>query len=272
NVTGSTFQNTRDSVNGSAGLIVTAVSNQTVNLNVSNSDFLNLKTSGVETLARDTSTMNVNITDGGVAGNGNTFDPGSTGGVLNTGRAIRLNAEDTAHLNFNINRNELIKGSGGPIINVFGINTAHIEGRIDNNTDIRGGGVGSVGSPIFVHPEDASTAVVEIIGNTITQVGQDPGIFALAHGDGSGPSTDNGTLDITIKNNNITLTANAGGNVGIDTRAGSNAGDLSQTFVDVHNNTVTLANAAVDFGWLAREGSSTSQLYLENFQSGASNT
>src|SRR5262249_42428718 len=79
NVTGSTFQNTRDSVNGSAGIIVTAVSSQTVNLNVINNDFLNLKTSGVETIARDTSTMNVNITDAGSPGNpvantGNLFD------------------------------------------------------------------------------------------------------------------------------------------------------------------------------------------------------
>src|SRR5262245_31535413 len=168
NVTGSTFQNTRDSVNGSAGLIVTAVSNQTVNLNVSNSDFLNLKTSGIETIARDTSTMNVNITDGGVTGNGNNFDPGSTGGVLNTGRAIGLNAEDTAHLNFNINRNEKIYGQGGPIINVFGINNAVINGRIDNNnaannatSGIMGGGFGNAASPgsgINIHPEDNAQA------------------------------------------------------------------------------------------------------------------
>src|SRR5262249_27644059 len=151
--------------------------------------------------------------------------------------AIGLNAEDTAHLNFNINRNETIYGSGGPTINIFGINNAVIQGRIDNNPDIRGGGdLGSFNPVIFIHPEDASTGVVEIIANTITQAGADPGISAVARGATLGPSSS--TLDITIKNNNITLTdTNSAGNFAIDTRAGSIPGDLNQTFVDLHDNT-----------------------------------
>jgi hypothetical protein len=268
NVTGSTFQNTFDSMNGSAGLIVTAVSNQTVNLNVSNNDFLNLKTSGVETLARDTSTMNVNIADGGVAGNGNNFIP--TGSNLM--RAIGLNAEDTAHLNFNVNHNVKIYGAGGPIINVFGINTAVINGRIDNNPDIRNIVNDSAGSPIFIHPEDASTAVVEIIGNTITNQGHDPAIFVTPHGDGAGPSTDDGSLDITISSNTITNTFNtAAGNVGIDVRAGSNNGDTTTTYAKVTNNTVTLSANANDAAFLTREGSNISHLYFDGPVSGANN-
>src|SRR5262249_14484279 len=159
NVTGSTFKDTRSSINGSGGISMTAVLTATETLNASNNDFLNLKTSGVETFARDSSTMNVNLTDGNVVGNGNVFDP--QGG---TGRAIGLNAEDTAHLNFNVNRNSKIYGGGGPIINVFGINTAVINGRIDNNPDIRGGGLSVPGSPINVHPEDNSQAAIEISG------------------------------------------------------------------------------------------------------------
>src|SRR5262249_59253317 len=178
-VSGSTFKDTRSSTTGSGGISLTAVSSATINLSATNSDFLNLKTSGIETFARDSSTTNVDITDGNVNGNGNVFDP--QGG---TGRAIGLNAEDTAHLNFNVNRNSKIYGNGGPIVNVFGINTAVINGRIDNNPDIRGGGNGAAGSPINIHPEDNATAAIEVNNNVISQVGNDPGIFAFSHGDG----------------------------------------------------------------------------------------
>jgi hypothetical protein len=272
NVTGNTFSNTMDSATGSGGIAITSTGTATVNLNASQDNFLKLKTSGIETIAKQTSTMNVNITDGGTAGNGNVFDPGAG----NLGRAIGLNAQNTAHLNFNINHNLKIYGNGGPVINVFGINTATIQGRIDNNADIQGGGVGSTGSPIFIHPEDASTGVVEIIGNTITKSGKDPAIYATPHGDGSlGPSTDNGSLDITIKNNNITLAGSGtpgSGTVGIDVRAGANAGDLTTTYADISGNHVTLAAPADDIAFLAREGSSTSHLYLQGFTTDVNTT
>src|SRR5262249_4680581 len=179
NVAGSIFKDTKSSTTGSGGISLTAVSSATITGNAANNDFLNLKTSGIETFARDTSTTNVNITDGGTTGNGNVFDP--QGGL---GRAIGLNAEDTAHLNFNVNRNAKIYGSGGPVFNVFGINNAVIQGRFTNNTDVRGGGDGAAGSPLFIHPEDNATAVVDVSNNAVSQVGNDPGIFATPHGDG----------------------------------------------------------------------------------------
>ncbi|MER9919096.1 MULTISPECIES: hypothetical protein [unclassified Mesorhizobium] len=269
NISGSTFSNTKLSANGAQGLSFEAFGTASATVNISNSSFLSLKTSGVEAFARDTSTLNVNITDGGTVGNGNTFDP--QGGL---GRAIGLNAEDTAHLNFKILNNKKIYGNGGPVINVFGINNAVIMGRINNNADIKGGGVGSAGSAIFIHPEDASTGIIEIVGNTITGTGNDPAIFATPHGDGAGPSTDNGSLDLTIMNNNIALsgTGVAGsGAVGIDVRAGSNAGDLTNTYLNISGNTVTLAQPADDIAFLARIGSTTSHLYFQNFVGGANN-
>ncbi|MER9298674.1 hypothetical protein NKI38_19585 [Mesorhizobium sp. M0621] len=269
NIAGSTFSNTKLSANGAQGLNFEAFSSANATLNISNSNFLSLKTSGVEAFARDTSTLNVNITDGGTVSNGNTFDP--QGGL---GRAIGLNAEDTAHLNFKILNNKKIYGNGGPVINVFGINNAVIMGRINNNADIQGGGVGSAGSPIYIHPEDASTGVVEIIGNTITKSGNDPAILAIAHGDGAGPSADNGSLDLTIRNNNITLsgTGSAGnGAVGIDVRSGAANGELSSVYLNIANNAVTLAQPADDIAFLTREGSNTSHLYFQNFAGGANN-
>jgi hypothetical protein len=268
--TGNTFNDTRTSSFGGTQLMVTSVSTATVNLSIFNNDFLKAKTSGVETFTRDTSTMNVNITDGGTVGNGNVFD--RQGGLS---RAIGLNAEDTAHLNFNVNRNSKIYGSGGPVVNVFGINTAVINGRINNNGDIQGGGVGSVGSAINIHPEDSSSAIVEVIGNTISQIGSDPGVFAFSHGDGG--ANHSATLDVTIQSNTVTIagTGVAGnGVVGIDTRAGSNANDTIKTCVDVQSNAVTLGQPADDIAWLTREGSTTpnvSNLYLEGMVAGATN-
>ena len=269
NISGSTFSNTKDSANGAQGLSFEAFGTANATVNISNSSFLSLKTSGVEAFARDTSTLNVNITDGGTVGNGNTFDP--QGG---TGRAIGLNAEDTAQLNFKILNNKKIYGNGGPVINVFGINNAVIMGRINNNADIKGGGVGSAGSAIFIHPEDASTGIIEIIGNTITGTGNDPAILAIARGDGPGPSADNGSLDLTIRNNTITTSGSgvAGSGVpAIDVRAGVNAGELSIVYLNIGGNTVTLGQPADDFGFLAREGSSASHLYFQNFVGGANN-
>lgn len=268
NISGSTFSNTKLSANGAQGLSFEAFGTANATVNILNSSFLSLATSGVEAFARDTSTLNVNIGDG-TTGNGNTFDP--QGG---TGRAIGLNAEDTAHLNFKILNNKKIYGNGGPVINVFGINNAVIMGRINNNADIQGGGVGSTGSAIFLHPEDASTAVVEIVGNTITKTGNDPAILAIARGDGPGPSADNGSVDLTIKNNTITTSGSgtAGSGVpAIDVRAGVNAGELSIVYLNISGNSVTLGQPADDLAFLAREGSTGSHLYFQNFVGGANN-
>ena len=268
-MTGNVFKDTRSSTFGSGGVAITAAGNAVVTANIFNNDFTNLKTSGVEGFARDTSTLNANITDGGVVGNGNIFDP--QGG---TGRAVGLNAEDTAILNFNINNNAKVYGSGGPVVNIFGINNAQIQGRINNNGDMRGGGISTPGSIIFIHPEDSADAVVQVNGNTLTMAGQDPAIQALTHGDGAGPSPDNATLKVTITNNNVTLAGSSvvGDQVvAIDVRSGSNAGDVTQTWLNIANNTVTLLDPANDFAFLLREGSATSQIYLQNMGAGANN-
>ena len=62
------------------------------------------------------------------------------------------------------------------------------------------------------------------------------------------------------------------GSVGIDTRAGSNAGDLIKTCVDVQINAVTLSAPADDFAWLLREGSATSNLYVEGWNTNSNTT
>ena len=273
NVTGSTFHNNADSTNGADGLAVTSVSNSTVNLNVSNNDFTNLKTAGIDTFARDTSTMNVNITDGGTAGNGNTFTPGSI-----AMRAVGLNAEDTAHLNFNINRNPTMSGYGGPIVEIFGINSAVINGHVDGNTIANVGTTNRAGSPLDFDIEDNATAAIEASSNTINNAGQDAGIVAFAAGDG-GTTNNKASLDLTLASNTINLTGNNLNantfNDGILLNPGVNANDITTMTANIHNNSVTGITAGdgnVAFVIENSSGNPGSHLYLENFNTDTNTT
>jgi hypothetical protein len=273
-VNNNTFKDTRSSTNGSGGVAFTAVQSATMTLNIYNNSFLNLKTSGVETFARDTSTMTVNVYDGNVVGQGNTFDP--QGG---TGRAIGLNAEDTANLKFNILRNVKIWGGGGPIINVIGINSAVIEGRINNNTDIKGQGLSVPGSGINLHPEDNSRGTFEIKSNTVTNIGQDVGIWVFNHGDGT--SLLSPQIDATIGSNSVAIVNNGntgayvGATTGIQVQAGANNNDTAKTCVNVTNNSVTASptpiNGNNNIAEVTREGSTGSNLYFQGFVAGGSN-
>ncbi|WP_136616191.1 MULTISPECIES: hypothetical protein [Mesorhizobium] len=277
NVTGSTFQNTRDSANGSGGIAITTTGTATATVNVSNSNFLNLKTSGFEGFARQTSTLNVNITDGGTVGNGNTFDPTGTNQLS---RAIGLNAQDTAHLTFNINRNKKIYGSGGPVINIYGQDSANIQGRINNNGDIQNNNTSatSVGGPIFIHTTStAATAVVEIIGNTILNNGSSPSIEADVVGQGG--ASDHGTMDITIRNNTLTfagrnLTDSNLFNDGIYLTSGASNSDATTMTANVQGNTVTgitgpSGNVAFVIG---NFGGPSANFYLEGFTTDVATT
>jgi len=261
NASGNTFSNTRDSANGSGGIALTAVSSAVITLNATNNDFLNLATSGIETIARGTSTMSVNITDGGTVGNGNVFDP--QGG---TGRAIGLSAEDSSALTFNINDNAQIYGNGGPTIAIVGIDDAQVMGRIEDNGDIRGGGAGSVGSPVLVDSQGSAEVIVSVARNTISEVGFDPGIMGSSSGDGV---LLDATLDIIIADNDITL-AVSGFGVGIWVSSGANAGDVTVTAAYVHDNVVNL-DPMTDYAFVTREGSDTSNLYFQGFVAGADN-
>src|SRR5262249_14117052 len=123
---------------------------------------------------------------------------------------------------------------------------------------------------------------VEVIGNTISNIGQDPGIFANDHGDGAGPSTDSPVLDITIKNNKVALVNNGqtgggflGATTGIAVPAGATTGDLAITRALISGNQVTTSgtqfNGSDNVAFLLREGSSTSQLFLDGTVTGANN-
>jgi large repetitive protein len=268
-ITNSTFTDTTQHVTGAAGLSITGTSASTINLTVDTNNFTKIKNVGFQSFSKMTSTMNTNFIN-------NTVDFQTA----TTGRAVDISAQDTAHSNFNVNHNVKLYGKGGSPINIFGINTAVLQGRIDNNTDIRGGGLSSPGTGINVHPEDSSQGIIEISGNTISQIGQDLGIWTFNHGNGA--SLLSPQLDVTIVSNNISLVNNGGtgggyvgATTGIQVQAGANNGDLAKTCVDVRSNTVTAAPTAINgsdnIAEITREGSNTSNLYFKGFVSGASN-
>ena len=253
------FSNTQDSATGAAGLSVTAVSSANATVNVQSSKFLNMRTAGIQTYARGSAVMSVNITGGGNTANGNTFDPS----FPKLGRAIDLNAQDTAQLNFNINENPKIYGTGGPIINIFGTVNAQINGHIRNNPDIRNAGLSnSVGSAIYFHPEDSADGRVEIFNNTISGIGQDQAILLLNHGNGA--ALHDGVIDAIVANNTISLATAQANNSGIYINGGANAGDTNLVCGYVHNNAVTLGPPS-DFGFVVFVDAPTSHVYLQNF-------
>ena len=274
-IDGVTFNDTASSAFGAAGLSITSTGSSTVTANIDNSFFTAIKNAGYQAFAKSSSTLNTNVTD-------STFDPASaaSGGI---GRAIEIGATQTAHANFNINHNLKLYAKDGIAVNIFGFNSGVLQGRIDNNTDIRGGGVGSPGDGIAIHPEDDAQAIVEVIGNTITGIGSTTaaGIHAFNHGDGG--SLLSPVLDVTIKNNNINLVDNGvtgggynGGLFGVWVQAGANAGDTATTYVNVSGNTVTATggvpiNGSDNTAFNTREGSGASHLYFENIGAGANN-
>src|SRR5262249_18255474 len=118
-VTNSTFDDTTQHATGAAGLSVTSTSNSTVNLTIDTNNFTKIKNAGYQTFAKMTSTMNTDFIN-------NTVDQQTA----TTGRSADNSAQDTAHLNFNINHNVKLYAKGGSPVNIFGINSAVIQGRI----------------------------------------------------------------------------------------------------------------------------------------------
>jgi CSLREA domain-containing protein len=275
-VTGSTFDDTASAPFGAAGFSLTSTSASSMTVTVDGNQFTKIKNAGLQGFSKMTSTMNIDIIN-------NTFDPtGGAGGGI--GRGPDLESAGTSHLNFNINHNTKIYGKNGSAVNIVGFNTSVLQGRVDNNTDIRCGGVGSPGTGVVVSPQDDSTGTVEVIGNTISQIGKDNGVTVLTHGDGA--SAHSATLDATVTNNTITLITNGGsgagyvgGLFGIQAQGGSNANDTVKTCADVRNNAVSATPTAINntdnIAFRARAGSTSpnlSFLYLENFNTNATTT
>ncbi len=253
-VSGSTFSDTQASGTGAEGLSVRAQTTANVTFNVTTSNFLRLKTVGIFGVSQNTATLNANVKT-------SNFDPVAPG----IGRGVELTAQGTGVLNFNINDNPKIYSNGGTAVNIFTVDSAVAQGRINNNPDIRGGGAGSSGSGIVAQVNQNATLAVEISGNTISNIGTDMGIQAFSRLKTSGAG---GRIDATITNNNVSVSPGATSDIQVQAGA---VGSTESNVVcgNIRNNTTSGASGTA---FLEITGSAASSVFLDGFVTSATAT
>ncbi len=244
----STFSDTQSSGDGADGLEIFAANNANVELSVADSNFLRNATNGFAASAAGTAIIDVEIT-------GSTFDPQEGPGI-----AINLNAINNSRLNLDVRNNPVAYSNGGPAINVAAFDQAVIAGHISGNSDIQVGGAETSGSGIRVQVNDNASGALIVENNTISNIGWDSGIAVTSRPDLL--SAPNGRLDVTIRNNHVTITPQS--SYGIDVMGtGSNT-----TCAYVTGNTVDGAGIAA---FRARE-SGGGTVYLQGFNGSATGT
>ena len=253
-----TFQNSNSDDAGADGLEIELLNNTTLDLDVTGSVFSGNNTNGIQVISAGNSIVNsLDII-------GNQIDPGT--GI---GRAIDLNTNNTGTMNFNITGNTRLWSDGGNAVNVTAFAGSSISGRINNNTDIRTDvtttNAQSGGSGVRVAAEEQADIVIEINGNTISNIFQDNGIQVLARADLNAGTA--GRVDATINGNSVTLQAGAAFPLyGIETRAQ----EANTVCANVVNNAVTLGFGVAAFR--ARTSAASSTLLLEGFTTDAATT
>jgi hypothetical protein len=254
-VSGSTFRDTQSSGLGADGLEMLVRGTSNVTLDVNNSSFLRNRTNGLQVLVEDAGLGNVDVT-------GSTFDRQAGIGI-----GMDLSASDTGELTFNVIGNPLINSNGGPAFNTFADGNAVVRGRINNNPDIQVGGPSTSGIGIRVNSNESADVIVDASGNTVSNIGFDIGIDAVARGLGGaacGSTCTAGRLDVTFNNNDVTL-ADVSGLYDIRTQAQ----DSNTVCANITNNT---ASAAGIVAYRARTVDATSTVLLGGFNTNAATT
>jgi plastocyanin len=248
-ITNSTFSDTQSSGLGADGLEIELRGLSNLNADITGNQFLRNRTNAVQVLAQDSGSdvLSLDIT-------GNTMDV--DGGI---GKAIDLAAANGASLTFNVIGNPVLTSDGGTVVNVAGFGSATVEGRINTNADIQTGAM-SAGNGIKVAAEEAAQVVVEIDGNTVSNIYQDNGIQLLSR-------SGSGRLDVTVNNNGVSLQGGAAFPLyGIETRAQ----DSNTVCANLTNNSVTPGSALAAFRARTADGGAT--LYLQGFTVDATTT
>ncbi|MBN1668455.1 MAG: cadherin-like domain-containing protein, partial [Anaerolineales bacterium] len=248
-VTGSTFRDTQSSGLGADGLEITFDGSSNATIDVANSNFLRNRTNGLQVFSEGAALVNLDVT-------GSTFDRGTGIGI-----GMDLAANNSASLNFNVTGNPKIYSNGGSAVNIFADVSANVQGRINNNPDIRAGGVGTSGFGISAVANGNSTVVVLIDNNGISNIGWDGGIRVLSRLDTDGNPS--GRLDAVISNNTVTM-ADPVGLYDIWVQAN----DSNTTCANVTNNT---ASGAATAAFRVRESGSGTVL-LQGFTTDAATT
>ncbi len=153
------FRDTQTSGIGEGGFqfrsFSSAAGTPTTNIDIIDSDFLRIRTQGIQVIAEDDSVVSVDIT--------NSVIDSQTG----IGAGIDINGNDTSTVRFNIIGNPTIRSSGGAAINITSFISANVMGRIANNTNINvysqtPAGTGASGSGVRLLAQENSHLTVAV--------------------------------------------------------------------------------------------------------------
>ncbi|MCK7594972.1 beta strand repeat-containing protein [Pseudomarimonas salicorniae] len=254
-VSNSTFRDTQSSGNGADGLEILARGTSSLTVDVVNSQFLRNRTHGLQVQVADNASVGIDVT-------GSRFDRGTGSGL-----GIDLDASGSGSLTYNVIGNPLISASGGHAFNSFATGNAVVRGRVNNNPDIQVGGSGTSGTGIRLNANESADMIVEVSGNTVSNIGFDIGIDVQARdllGAACGTLCSAGRLDAVIDNNSVTL-VDAFGLYDIRTQAESS----NTTCAQVINNTTSGAGTVA---YRARTSAADSTLLLQGFSVDATTT
>lgn len=245
-----TFRDTQSSGIGEGGLQFRSfgAGAPTSNIDVINSDFLRLRTQGIQIGAEDSSTVNVDIVN-------NVIDS-----QADIGAGIDINGNDTANVNFNINTNT-IQSRGGHSVNITSFLDADVMGRITGNT-ITANGSGAGGSGVRVVAQETSQTTVSINTNSLTAgAANNSSMIDLQ------ARFDTARLDATVNGNTIDSDATALANINV-TSGSSTAGESNQVYVDILNNIIVAGGPSNLIRYRVSDVANTNRLFLTGFVEG----
>ena len=218
------------------------------NIDVTDSDFVRLRTQAIQVIGDNDSVVSVDIT-------GSLIDS-----QADIGSGIDLNASGTAQMAFNVVDNS-ITSRGGSAVNATAFGGADIEGRINDNViTANAGGVGVR----VVAQETGSTAIVEVRDNNVTM------------GAGNGSSAidvlariGDARLDLTLDNNNLDSNPTALADINI-TAGSSAAGETAQVYANIINNDVLPGGPTnvLRLRTADLDGTSDPRIFLQGFVEG----
>jgi methionine-rich copper-binding protein CopC len=229
--------------NGEGGFQFRSFGAPTTNIDIANSQFLRLRTQGIQAIAEDSSVLNIDIT-------GNTIDSGT-----DIGTGIDLNANDTGRINFNVIGNPTIHSNGGSAVNITTFLGAHGEGRVNDNTMQ----VDSIGSGLRFVAQETSQLTAEARNNTVTfgATNNSNAIDAQAR-------FNTARLDLTLDANHTTV--NTTSLVDINLTAGSStAGESNIVCANVTDNVASSTGAAKSLRLRVSDLSNVTRLFLQGF-------
>ena len=237
----------------------TATDRPSATVNVTNSTFLRLGTDGV----------NVQ-TGGSVPGGGASADVDITGSTFDPGDGwmggIDLDAGGTSTMVFNVMDNPRIWTRRSVGVNIFAYNSAVVQGRINDNPDIRTM-ANETGWSIGVGIDDDAVGRVQI-DNNVVHAGSSDDAIDITSDNRDDPN--GGYVDITLTNNDISV--GAAGAYGIWVLAAVGADETNLMRLNIAGNAVHMDPANKSEAFRVLERGTNGGVFFQNFTGDVAST